>query len=394
MNVCAISDDAKRDNMSERPKRRPRYQGRNPRRYEEKYKELQPEAYLEMQEHIRAQGKTPAGTHVSVMMAEVMEALRPAAGDVVADCTLGYGGHALEFMERIGPAGRLIGFDVDAAQLERTRERLMKRGSGPFCPEDPNGRSGERRPRADAARRKMDLTPFSLHRSSFAGIGKALAEEKLEGYDVIFADLGVSSMQVDDPARGFSYKYDGPLDMRMDDRIRQTAADLVNTMSAEDLSAALLDLSDEPDHGVVAQRIVSARARKPIRSTGELVRVVFAAKDISFRGWREQVESGEHGYVRHPAALTFQALRMLVNDEIGALKQLLRMTPYCLRPGGRVGIISFHSGEDRLVKHAFREGVQSGVYAEACDEPIRPSAQEKGENPRCVSAKLRWARRA
>lgn len=335
-------------------KRRPRYKGTHPRSFEERYKELDPEQYPEMQEHVRAQGRTPSGAHVPVMLNEVMELLDPRPGDVVADCTVGYGGHAMEFLRRIGPEGLLAGCDVDAAQLDRTRKRLESAGM-----------------------------KFRLYRSNFAGIAKPLAELGIEGYNVILADLGVSSMQIDDPARGFSYKHDGPLDMRMDDRIRQTAADLLRTLSEEELAAAFHELGDEPDAEAIAQEIVRERDSRTILRTHDMVSVICRAKGIDPRDLR--------GQASHPAAPVFQALRMLVNDELGALKQLLRMAPHCLRPGGRIGIISFHSGEDRLVKHSFRDGVRAGIYAQASEEPMRPSAAEVHSNPRSRSAKLRVA---
>ena len=346
-----------------RPRRRPRYAGTHPKRPDERYKELRPEAYPELIEHLRAKGKTPAGTHVPVLVREVMECLRPAPGEAVADCTMGYGGHALEFMQRIGPTGRLIGFDIDGAALERARPRLAAAG-----------------------------VPFSLYRSNFAGIGNVLAAEGLDGYDIVFADLGVSSMQVDDPERGFSYKHDGPLDMRMDDRARRTAADLLASLSVDDLSAALRDLADEPDHERIARAVAERRRRGKIARTAELARLIFDVKGLTRREWREQA-AADPG-VLHPAARTFQALRMLVNDEPARLKHLLRIAPTCLRPGGRLGIVSFHGGEDRLVKLALREGLEVDVYDAASDEVIRPGPEELRANPRSASAKFRWARKA
>ena len=342
-------------------KRRPRYRGTHPRRFEERYKELNPEQYPEMQEHVRAQGRTPGGTHVPVLLNEVIACLNPQPGEVVADCTVGYGGHAMEFLRRIGPSGLLIGTDVDAAQLERARHRLEAAGK-----------------------------TVRLYRGNFAGIAKPLRELGIEGYDVIMADLGVSSMQIDDPARGFSYKHDGPLDMRMDDRIRQTAADWLRTMSERDLTDALRALADEAESESIARRLVQERERRPITRTLELVKLVCEAKGLA-----RQSRGGRAGSASlHPAALTFQALRMLVNDELGALKQLLRQAPHCLRSGGRVGIIGFHSGEDRLVELSFSEGVRAGFYAEAGDEPVRPGPEEIRSNPRSASAKFRWARKA
>lgn len=350
---------------SKRPhphRRRPRYHGTHPRRFEERYKELNPQDYPEAVERVRARGHTPAGTHVPVMVAEVMACLRPMPGEIVADGTVGYGGHATEFLKRIGSNGRLLAFDVDERELERTRQRLADAGF---------------------------VNNVRFHRSNFAGIGKALMMEQLDGYDVIFADLGVSSMQVDDPSRGFSYKHDGPLDMRMDQRIRRTAADWLGELSEEELAAALRDLADEADAGRIARQVIGSRAVKPIKRTGQLVQIIFKAKRLTRQRWREQAAEDQREL--HPAARAFQALRVLVNDELSSLRHLLRIAPSCLRPGGRIGIISFHSGEDRLIARSFREGLQSGAYASAADEPIRPGHQERYDNPRSASAMLRWA---
>ncbi len=354
-----------RSGDSDRPpqehRRRPRYRGTHPKSYAQKYKEHNLAAHPEVEAHLRAKGITPAGTHVPVLMEEVMACLRPAPGDMVVDCTIGYGGHALEFLKWIAPGGRLIGLDVDAAELERTRRRLE--------PAD---------------------VPVSFYRSNFAGLAKILSQEKLDGFDIIFADLGVSSMQIDNPERGMSYKHEGPLDMRMDDRIKQTGADLLQRLPEEELSKALWELADEPDHQEIARRIVARRAVEPITRTSQLVQVVFDAKGLDPKTWRRQSRDAKTPSL-HPAARTFQALRILVNDELGSLRELLRIAPYCLRPGGRIGIISFHSGEDRLVKQSFREGVRRGVYESAAEEVITPTAREIHANPRSASARFRWA---
>lgn len=342
--------------------RRSRYTGTHPRRFTERYKELDPQRYPDIVDHVRAQGRTPAGTHVPILVDEMLAALNPQPGEVVADGTLGYGGHATQLLERIVPGGRLFGFDVDAEELERTRQRLAPYGSA-----------------------------VVVRRSNFAGIDKVLREEGLAGYDVIFADLGVSSMQLEDPLRGFSYKHDGLLDMRMDDRLGRTAADVVAQWTQEQLSAAFWELADEPDHDRVAARIVARRTERPICSTLELVRLIFEGKGMNWREWRRT--RAEERPALHPAARCFQALRMAVNDELGCLRHLLRIAPYCLRPGGRIGIIAFHSGEDDLVAQAFAAGLGDGVYAGVA-EPVTPTAQERRSNPRSASAKFRWARRA
>lgn len=367
-------------------RRRPRYRGTHPRRFEERYKEHDTGHYPEIVERVRARGGTPAGTHVPILLADVMETLCPAPGEVVADCTLGYGGHAAEFLRRIGTAGQLVGFDLDAAQLARTGERL----------------------RVEFPDHRIDL-----HHGNYAGLDKGLRGQEVKawapsphappGYDIIFADLGVSSMQVDDPARGFSYKHDGPLDMRMNPSRARTAAGLLASLSEQELRRCLSELGDEPDAAVIARMIVQVRSREPIDRTTQLAGFVLDAKGLSRRRWREELmrrERGPHAErvapgerLLHPAARTFQALRMLVNDELGSLAQLLRVAPYCLRPGGRIGIITFHSGEDRLVEQALRDGVQAGLYAEGGREPVRPSGRERFDNPRSRSARFRWARR-
>lgn len=355
------SDSPNHNDQPQKHIRRPRYKGTHPRDYAHKYKEHDLQAYPEMEAHLRAKGNTPAGTHIPILVEEVMECLRPAPGEIIVDCTLGYGGHASEFLKRIGPEGKLIGLDIDGVELERTGRRLAEQTAS-----------------------------VSLRRSNFAGIAKVLQQENLAGVDVIFADLGVSSMQIDNPERGISYKHEGPLDMRMDDRLQRTGADLLRTLSEQDLAKALAELADEPDAERVARRIVEVRVKTPITQTSQLVQAVFDAKRLTPETWRRQRD--RLGSL-HPAARTFQALRILVNDEMSALKAFLQKAPLCLKPGGRIGVISFHSGEDRLVKHAFREGYRSGVYESTAREVIVPGSREIRENPRSSSAKFRWALR-
>jgi 16S rRNA (cytosine1402-N4)-methyltransferase len=339
-------------------RRRPRYRGTHPRRFEEKYKEHDPQRYPRMQEHVLARGQTPAGTHIPVLLNEVMDALRPAPDETAADCTLGYGGHAAEILRRTAPGGRLFGFDVDKSQLDRARERLSEFGAR--------------------------LTPV---RGNFAGVGKPIAGGQVAGYDLILADLGVSSMQLDDPQRGFSYKWNGPLDMRMDDRLPRSAAEFLQRVEADELAEHLARLADEPDAEPVARAVVAMREKGKLRTTRDLVDAVFAAKRISKQEWRARDDRRQ----LHPAARTFQAIRILVNDELGALRQLLRIAPGCLRPGGRIAVISFHSGEHTLVEQAFNEALTRGDYQQASADPVTPSANERRENPRSTSAQLRCA---
>ena len=271
----------------------------------------------------------------------------------------------LAFLERTAPDGVLIGLDLDGPQLEASGLRLAQ---------------------------AVDPARVHLHQSHFAGLPKLLAAQGLADVDIVLADLGVSSMQLDDPARGFSYKHDGPLDMRMNPRRQRTAADVLRAISCHELATALQELADEPDARAVAEAITVARAKRPIARTGELVDAVLTAKGLTRRGWRAAASAGES--TPHPAARTFQALRILVNDELQGLEQLLRVVPHCLKPGGRLGILTFHSGEDRRVKHALRDDLRTGVYTEIASGPLRPSAAERRANPRSAAAKFRWAVRA
>ncbi|MGA2915508.1 MAG: 16S rRNA (cytosine(1402)-N(4))-methyltransferase RsmH [Sedimentisphaerales bacterium] len=351
-------------NNNEQPRihrRRERYGGTHPKKYHQKYKEHNLAAHPELREHLRAKGKTPAGSHIPVLVEEVLSCLKPGPGEIVADCTVGYGGHSLEFIKCIEPNGKLIAFDVDGVELEKTKYRLGKENAN-----------------------------ISFYHSNFAGIGNVLKKENLDGYDIIFADLGVSSMQVDNPDRGISYKQDGPLDMRMDQRLKKTGADLLNSLSEEELAKAFWELSDEPDYQKIARTIVVQRAVQPITQVSQLVRLIFAIKGLTMNSWKKQQRNSKFGSL-HPAARTFQTLRILVNDEIGSLKELLRLAPYCLKPGGRIGIISFHSGEDRLVKQSFRDGVRNGIYRSVAKKAIVPRIKEVMSNPRSASAKFRWA---
>jgi 16S rRNA (cytosine1402-N4)-methyltransferase len=298
-----------------------------------------------------------------VLLAEVLAALDPRPGQVVVDCTVGAAGHAAALMERVGPAGRLIGLDLDPRHLAQARERLAAVGF-----------------------------PFALCQANFAGLSAVLATEGVTCIAGLVADLGMSSMQVDDPARGFSYRRDGPLDMRMDPSRGCTAAELLATLAEADLARALYELGDEPQAERIAAAIVAARRQQPLKTTAGLVQVILAAvgRDAAGAPWRLRPARGR--WELHPAARTFQALRLLVNRELENLQALLRVLPACLGPDGRAAVISFHSGEDRLVKAAFRQGLRSGQYVQVCPEPIRASPAECLANPRSRSAKLRWAR--
>lgn len=291
------------------------------------------------------------------MLNEVMRCLGLRAGNVVVDCTLGLGGHGSAMLQAVGPAGRLIAFDFDAANIARARERLDAVGSN-----------------------------YVLHHGNYAGIDNVLAQLGIVQVDAILADVGVASPQIDDPARGFSYKQPGPLDMRMDPSRGEPAAVLVNRLTQRQLAEAILELGDETDADYIAELIVRERAKSPIETTDRLMEIVCTARNFT-------IERAA-GAKLHPAARTFQALRMLVNRELPNLQRLMDVAPAVLKPGGRIGIISFHSGEDRVVKRAFREGLRAGAYADISAEPVVATEEEIKANPRSRSAKLRWAIRA
>jgi 16S rRNA (cytosine1402-N4)-methyltransferase len=286
------------------------------------------------------------------MVAEILDVLAPKPSDIAVDCTLGFGGHAQEILPQILPGGRLLGLDADPIELPKTDARLRSFGFGPDV--------------------------FTPHRSNFAGLPKVLASAGLSGADIVLADLGVSSMQLDDPARGFSLKEEGPVDMRMNPLRGEPASALLQKTSAAKLAALLSDNSDEP----YAEAIAGAIAGKTFTST---ITLAAAIRTVVPRTREEERELS----VRR----VFQALRIAVNDEFAALDQFLRVLPNCLSGGGRVAILTFHSGEDRRVKKAFAAGLRAGHYTAIAEDVARATAAERHANPRSTSAKLRWARR-
>lgn len=334
-------------------KRRPRYRGTHPRRFEEKYKEHDPVRYAETVAKVVASGKTPAGTHRPILVEEVLAVLEPRPGQMAVDVTLGYGGHAEALLPRLLPGGRLLGMDADPLQLPRTEARLRALGHGPEV--------------------------LAIERSNYAGLPQVLARQGLEGVDLILADLGLSSMQIDDPARGFSVKHEGPLDMRMNPQRGQPVSAFLAGIRAEPLARILAENADEPR----ATELARALAGHRFETTTQL---------------GDGIRSALGTVGAEDAALTvrrvFQALRIAVNDEFSALETFLRHLPSCLHPGGRVAVLTFHSGEDRRVKGAFESGLAAGIFEAIAQEVIRPTPEERRANPRSGPAKLRWARRA
>lgn len=347
-------DQPSADESADVPKhqRRKRYGGKNPRRFEDKYKEHQPERYAETVAKVRASGKTPAGQHVPIMLAEIMEVLAPQPGERVLDATLGYGGHAESLLCAVQPKGCLLGLDQDPIEIVKTEGRLRALGFPEKC--------------------------LTVRRTNFAGIRRALDEMGWsDGADVILADLGVSSMQLDNPARGFSFKHDGPLDMRMNPQRGVSARDLLRKISVEKLAAMLNENADEPHAAAFAE----ALAGQDIATTQVLGSVL--RKNLR-RGTSDDDAAATTRRV-------FQALRIAVNEEFSALDSFLRELPNCLRSGGRVAILTFHSGEDRRVKKCFQAAERSSIFSAISDEVQRPTSEEIRLNSRAAPAKLRWA---
>ncbi len=336
-------------------KRRVRYSGKNPRRYEDKYKEHQAEAHPETVAKVIAAGKTPAGQHIPIMLPEILRVLEPKPGERAVDCTLGHGGHALALLQAVQPGGALLALDQDPIEIIRAETRLRAKG--------------------------FPQEALVVRRMNFAGLRRALDEVGWEdGADVLLADLGLSSMQIDNPARGFTFKSEGPLDMRMNPARGASARELLKRMSAAKLTVLFRENADEPRAALLAE----ALAGQDYASTRALAAAIRQA--LPSRVGEEERELT----VRR----VFQAVRIEVNDEFTALDALLAQMPSCLRAGGRVAMLTFHSGEDRRVKHFLRDGVRGGIFSATNDEVVRASAEEQRANPRSSPAKLRWAVRS
>jgi len=296
-----------------------------------------------------------AGGHVPVLLKEAIDFLAVKRGGTYLDATVGLGGHSYEIARRLGAPGHLIGFDKDPAALARARSILLDAGSG---------------------RRDAGATPqITLIHGSFAEVGERVAPASLDG---ILADLGVSSLQLSDPARGFSFQAEGPLDMRMNPMSGETAEQVVNHIDERELADVIYEFGEERRSRRIARAIVRSR---PIHTTKQLVEVVSAAAR-SMKWKHERI---------HPATRTFQALRIFVNRELDDLKALLEAAPRVLKPGGRLVVISFHSLEDRIVKDAMREGAKDKHFRLLTKKPVMASEDEINRNPRSRSAKMRAA---
>lgn len=346
---------------AEEPKphrRRPRYSGTHPRRFDQKYKELDPARYAGQIEHIIAKGLTPAGTHRPICVDEILKILSPKPGETAFDATLGYGGHARKILPRLLPGGRYFAVDVDTVELPKTEARLRAEGYGPEA--------------------------LIVRKMNYAGI-LALLGEAGGGFDCVLADLGVSSMQLDNPERGFTYKADGPLDLRLNPERGASAGELIASVSEEKLKSILTENSDEPHAALIAAAIKKAPAA--IKTTSALATAV---KD-ALAPVKPKLKPEE---VKASLQRVFQALRVEVNGEFSALDRFLEALPWALKPGGRAAVLTFHSGEDRRVKKSFFKYEEAGVYSSVAQTPQRPSPKERRSNPRSSSAKLRWAVRS
>lgn len=343
--------------MEEKHQRRKRYNGTHPKSFNEKYKELQPEKYSETVAKVIQKGGTPAGMHRSICVDEILEFLQIIPGQIGLDATLGYGGHTLELLKRLDSKGHLYSLDVDPIELPITKERLLNMGYGPEI--------------------------LSIRQMNFSDIDLVALESGPLNF--VLADLGVSSMQIDNPDRGFSFKNEGPLDLRLDPEKGISAADRLKDMSQEELAGMFIENSDEPHADLISHAIFEKTSQGVDISTTTLLKEIIADA-LNFLPEKTRKEE-----IKKSCQRCFQALRIDVNSEFDVLYEFLEKLPDVLAPGGRVAILSFHSGEDRLVKKSFKNFFREGIYSEVAPSPIRPSAEECNTNSRARSAKLRWA---
>lgn len=339
-------------------KRRKRYRGTHPRTFEEKYKEHDPEKYADTVAKVIQKGSTPAGMHISIMVREILDFLQILPGQTGIDCTLGYGGHTRRMLEKLQGDGHVYGLDVDPIEIVKTRERLQSAGFGEEI--------------------------FTAISENFANID--LVSAAYGPFDFCLADLGVSSMQIDNPERGFSYKLDGPLDLRLNPDKGELASARLAGMNRDEIIGMLVENSDEPYAEKITAEILRRRKKgNPVKTTTDLRDTVTSS--LSFLPDNAQKKE----LVKKTCQRVFQALRIDVNSEFEVLDAFLQKLPGILKEGGRVAILTFHSGEDRMVKKAFAQYYKEGIFSEISTEVIRPSAEECSANPRARSTKMRWA---
>lgn len=343
--------------MEQEHKRRVRYSGKYPKKFEEKYKEHNPEKYQDTIQHVIEKGSTPAGMHISICVKEILDFLQIKPGQTGADCTFGYGGHTRKMLEQLQGNGHIVALDVDPIESAKSKKRLNDAGYG------------------------EDILAVEL--TNFANIDEVA--KKYGKFDFLLADLGVSSMQIDNPERGFSYKVEGPLDLRMNPQKGKSAADILLEVDREELIGMLVENSDEPYAEKIANKILTYRKKgMSPKTTTELKNIIEEA--LSFIAEEDRKEA-----VKKSCQRTFQALRIDVNHEFEVLYDLLEKLPTVMKPGGRIAILTFHSGEDRLVKKSFKTFTKDGLYSDYSRDVIRPSAEECAINGRARSTKMRWA---
>ena len=340
--------------------RRVRYRGTHPKRYEEKYKELQPEKYPETVAKVIQKGSTPVGMHIPIMVNEILDFLQIQPGQTGLDATLGYGGHTGRMLERLESKGHIYALDVDSIEMEKTRKRLENKGYGPEI--------------------------LTIRKLNFANIDQIVRESG--PLDFVLADLGVSSMQIDNPSRGFSFKKEGPLDLRLDPLKGEPASERLKGLTRAELTGMLIENSDEPYAEEIARAVMGEIKRgREVATTTRLYEMIDRA--LAFIPEEERKEA-----VKKSCQRTFQALRIDVNSEFEVLYEFLDKLPGVLKPGGRAAILTFHSGEDRIVKKSFKEMYRAGLYSQVATDVIRPTAEERRMNSRAHSTKMRWAVKA
>ncbi len=348
------------ENQEKEHKRRVRYKGKYPKNYKEKYKEHQPEKYADTISRVIQKGGTPAGMHISICVKEILDFLQIKPGQIGLDATLGYGGHTSEMLKCLESKGHIYALDVDSIEISKTKERLEKLGYSSDI-----------------------LTIKQLNFADIDQVGKEFGP-----FDFVLADLGVSSMQIDNPDRGFSFKSEGPLDLRLDPEKGISAAERLKEMSREEIEGMLLENSDEPYAKEISKAIVKElNTGNAIDTTTKLYKIIENALSFTPKEKRKDI-------VKKSSQRTFQALRIDVNSEFEVLYEFLEKLPDVLSSGGRVAILTFHSGEDRLVKKSFKHFFKEGVYSEIANDVIRPSAEECISNSRAKSTKMRWAIKA
>lgn len=345
------------ENQENQHKRRIRYRGTHPKSYKEKYKELQPEKYPDTVARVIEKGSTPVGMHLSICVKEILDFLNIQPGQIGLDATLGYGGHTSEMLKHLQSKGHLYALDVDPIELVKTRERLLNMGYG------------------------SDI--LTIKRLNFADIDQVAAEAG--GFDFILADLGVSSMQIDNPERGFTFKHDGPLDLRLDCTKGISAAERLKTITSEELEGMLVENADEPHAKELSTAIVSYIKKGNTIDTTRKLQQIIEETLIALPG------DADPEAVKKCCQRTFQALRIDINNEFEVLYQFLDKLPTALKPGGKAAILTFHSGEDRIVKKSFKHFMKQGIYSDIAKDVIRPSAEECARNGRARSTKMRWA---